>query len=84
MRSAPRSKRSQALKARPLRAGAACRPMRVSGVPAPSLQTFSIAPLSCCSNCKWIADFTYVWTAEGWRYWPPSSTCSPGAWWVGR
>jgi putative transposase len=20
------------------------------------------------SNCKWIADFTYVWTAEGWLY----------------
>jgi putative transposase len=19
-------------------------------------------------NCKWIADFTYVWTAEGWLY----------------
>jgi len=19
-------------------------------------------------NCKWVADFTYLWTAEGWRY----------------
>ena len=19
-------------------------------------------------NCKWIADFTYIWTAEGWLY----------------
>jgi putative transposase len=20
------------------------------------------------ANCKWVADFTYLWTAEGWLY----------------
>jgi transposase InsO family protein len=30
-------------------------------------------------NREWIADFTYVWTAEGWIYEGPSSTCSLGA-----
>ena len=35
-------------------------------------------------NRKWIADFTYVWTAEGWLYVAASSTSSPGVWWAGR
>ncbi len=28
-------------------------------------------------NRKWIADFTYIWTAEGWLYVAPSSISSP-------
>jgi putative transposase len=28
-------------------------------------------------NRKWIADFTYVWTAEDWLYVAVVSTCSP-------
>jgi len=36
-------------------------------------------------NRKWIADFTYVWTAEGWlSMWPPWSICSRGAWSAGQ
>ena len=34
----------------------------------PSLRTFSIATSKPAPNRKWIADFTYVWTAEGWLY----------------
>jgi putative transposase len=34
-------------------------------------------------NRKWIADFTYVWTAEGWLYVAPS-TCSPDVSLAGR
>lgn len=51
------------------RAGAACRPMWVSGSQASSLQTFSNRTFEAAApNRKWIADFTYVWTAEGWLY----------------
>ena len=32
-------------------------------------------------NRKWIADFTYVWTAEGWLY---VAACSHAVWWAGR
>jgi hypothetical protein len=35
-------------------------------------------------NRKWIADFTYVWTAEGWSTCLPSSICSRGVWSAGR
>ena len=59
--------RSQALKARPRRrrlppdAGE-----RQAGAVAPNVldRTFEAA----APNRKWIADFTYVWTAEGWLY----------------
>jgi len=34
-------------------------------------------------NRKWIADFTYVRTAEGWLYVAASSTCSRAAFWAG-
>jgi transposase InsO family protein len=27
---------------------------------------------ACAPNRKWIADFTYVWTAEGWRTLSPT------------
>ena len=40
----------------------------MSGRRAPSLRTFSIAFEAAAPNGKWIADFTYVWTAEGWLY----------------
>jgi transposase InsO family protein len=35
-------------------------------------------------NRKWIADFTDVWTAEGWLTWRLSTTCSPGVWSAGQ
>ena len=35
-------------------------------------------------NRKWVADFTYVWTAEGWLYVAACSTCSRGVWSAGR
>ena len=41
----------------------------MSGRPAPSLPTCSTAASKPpAPNRKWIADFTYVWTAEGWLY----------------
>jgi putative transposase len=52
-----------------VRAGAACRPIWVSGRRAPSLGTCWTAALKPPPpNRKWIADFTYVWTADGWLY----------------
>jgi putative transposase len=59
--------RSQALKARPRRrrlppdVGE-----RQAGAVAPNVldRTFEAS----APNCKWIADFTYVWTVEGWLY----------------
>ena len=51
------------------RDGVACRRIWVSGRLLPSLRTFSIAASKhAAPNRKWIADFTYVWTAEGWLY----------------
>jgi transposase InsO family protein len=35
-------------------------------------------------NRKWIADFTYVWTAEGWAMWPLLLISSPDVWSAGR
>jgi putative transposase len=35
-------------------------------------------------NQKWLADFTYIWTAEGWLYVAVVWTCSPGASSAGR
>jgi putative transposase len=35
-------------------------------------------------NRKWIADFTYVWTAEGWLYVAAASISSPAVWSAGR
>jgi len=51
---------------KPVRDGVDCRPIWVSGRSPPSLpialdRSFE-AP---APNRKWIADFTYVWTAEG-------------------
>ena len=58
--------RLQALK--PARAGVDCRPIVVS---ASSRCRFECARPhfeASAPNRKWIADFTYVWTAEGWLY----------------
>ena len=59
--------RLQALKARP-------RPRRQPPDPG-QRQTAAVAPNmldrtfeAAAPNRKWIADFTYVWTAEGWLY----------------
>jgi putative transposase len=48
------------------------RPMPFDGGPRPE---HSIAPnilerqfAAAAANCKWVADFTYLWTAEGWLY----------------
>ena len=35
-------------------------------------------------NRKWIADFTYVWTAEGWLYVAAVVDLSRGGWSAGR
>jgi putative transposase len=48
------------------RDGGVCRRIWVSGRPPPSLPMCSTAPSKQSPNRKWIADFTYVWTAEGW------------------
>jgi putative transposase len=59
--------RQQALRARPRRR---CLPSdtgeRSTNAIAPNVldRTFQ-AP---SANCKWVADFTYIWTAEGWLY----------------
>jgi putative transposase len=59
--------RAQALRARPRRRGLpADRGLRSTVAPAPNVvdrQFTAAAP-----NQKWVADFTYVWTAEGWLY----------------
>jgi putative transposase len=61
--------RSQALKARPRRLPPDVGE-RQAGTVAPNVldRTFE-AP---ATSRKWIADFTYVWTAEGCCMWPPS------------
>lgn len=35
-------------------------------------------------NSKWIADFTYIWTAEGWLYVAAVVDLFSRAWWAGR
>lgn len=59
--------RAQGLRARPRRRGLPIdRSERPSGAIAPNLldrQFEASAP-----NQKWVADFTYLWTAEGWLY----------------
>jgi len=59
--------RSQALKARPRRRRLPPDPgeRQVAAVAANVLDRTFVAP---SPNRKWIADFTYVWTAEGWLY----------------
>jgi len=59
--------RAQALRARPRR--------RRLPMDAGERSTAAIAPnvldrafKAPAPNCKWIADFTYIWTAEGWLY----------------
>jgi Transposase and inactivated derivatives len=51
-----------------VRAGGGCRRMWVFGSPPPSLRMFLTAASKPAPNRKWIADFTYIWTAEGWLY----------------
>ena len=74
--------RLQALKARPRRRRLPpdLGERQVAAV-APKYSTALRAP---APNRKWIADFTYVWTAEGWPMWLPSSICSRGARSAGR
>ena len=59
--------RAQALRARPRRRGLPVdRGERSGAAPAPNLldrQSEAASP-----NQKWVADFTYLWTAEGWLY----------------
>src|SRR4029079_1707694 len=59
--------RLQAVKARPRRRRPpAALGERQAGAVAPNVlgRSFEAA----APNCKWIADFTYVWTAEGWLF----------------
>ena len=68
---------------KPVRAGVDCRPIWGSGrsplVAANVLNRSFEAP---APNRKWIADFTYVWTAEGWLMWLPSSVLAARCWLV--
>jgi putative transposase len=59
--------RSQGLRARPRRRRLPCDPgeRQVGAVAANVLDRVFEAP---APNRKWIADFTYIWTAEGWLY----------------
>ena len=59
--------RQQALKARPRRRRLPCDAGdRATAAVAPNLLDRSFeAP---CANRKWVADFTYIWTGEGWLY----------------
>src|SRR5579862_275599 len=59
--------RLQALKARPRRRRLPpdLGERQVAAVAANVLDRTFAAP---APNCKWIADFTYIWTAEGWLY----------------
>ena len=69
--------RLQALKARPRRRR---RPPDLGERPASAVaanvlnRTFEAS----APNRKWIADFTYVWTTEGWLYVAVVIDCSPG------
>jgi len=59
--------RHQALRARPRRRGLPSDPgARSTNAVAPNVlnRTFDAA----VANSKWVADFTYIWTAEGWLY----------------
>lgn len=58
--------RSQALRARPRRRAKPVDQGERTAPPAPNLldRQFNAAG----PNQKWIADFTYIWTAEGWLY----------------
>ena len=58
--------RANALRARPRRRGLPKDSGQASGTPAANVldRQFSAER----PNQKWIADFTYVWTAEGWLY----------------
>ena len=59
--------RLQALKARPRRRR--LRPdLGERQVPAVALNVLDRTFEAPAPNRKWIADFTYVWTAEGWLY----------------
>ncbi len=73
--------KAQALRARPRR----------RGLPKDDGQRSMIAPNTLDRefhaerpNQRWIADFTYIWTAEGWLYVAAVIDCSPDAWWVGQ
>jgi putative transposase len=59
--------RSQALRARPKRRRlpSDTGERRVEAIPSNVLDRQFVAP---GPNRKWVADFTYVWTAEGWLY----------------
>ena len=75
--------RLQALKARPRRRRLP--PVWVSGRRAPSLRTFSIAPLKPpLQTANGSLTSRMCGQRKAGSMWPPSSTCSPGVWWAGR
>jgi putative transposase len=59
--------RAQALRARPRRRG---RPVDQGARPglAPAANLLDRQFVATAPNQKWVADFTYLWTAEGWLY----------------
>lgn len=75
--------RAQALRARPRRCR---RPPDQGERPADAIvaNVLDRAFAAPAPNRKWIADFTYVWTAEGCSMWRRSSTCSRARWSGGR
>lgn len=67
--------RQQALRARPRRRRLPPDPGERGAMP--SLPTCSTAPSRFpAPNRKWIAGFTYIWTAEGWLYVAAVAICS--------
>ena len=57
--------REQALRARPRRRGL---PKDVGERSAIADNVLDRQFQADAPNCKWVADFTYIWTAEGWLY----------------
>ena len=57
--------RLEGLRARPRRRGP---PTDTGQRPAASPNILERAFTAAAPNRKWVADFTYIWTAEGWLY----------------
>ncbi len=74
--------KAQALRTRPRRRRMPADKGERSAAPASNVldrQFVASAP-----NRKWIADFTYIWSAEGWLHVAVVSISSPAAWSAGR
>jgi putative transposase len=70
--------------------GLRARPRR-RGLPKDAGQRHAVSPnildrafVASAPNQKWIADFTYIWTAQAGSMGRQSSTSTPVGWWAGR